>query len=233
MNATSKRGYWRKNKQRERETKAAVSAAAVGGTVWISFPIFHPFHPAEMRKEKRLPGKQINFHRARHLYSFYERRPSFPLFLPRTVIQNLWKAGGKYWANRSSVRSHRSLIRLLRTARFASAHRRAHSLARTLTHSLWSSWDSGISLSNFRGFLNHCASTEFLRFSFFLPSSRAAAKKESDNQWIWVVPRFRCGKELFWWCVFAALECHICTKRLAQVVFLFLINIQTLFLQQC
>ena len=136
-----------------------------------------------MRKEKRLPGKQINFHRARHLYSFYERRPSFPLFLPRTVIQNLWKAGGKYWANRSSVRSHRSLIRLLRTARFASAHRRAHSLARTLTHSLWSSWDSGISLSNFRGFLNHCASTEFLRFSFtFLHLERRPKRNPITNE---------------------------------------------------
>ena len=36
---------------------------------------------------------------------------------------------------RSFVRSHRSLIRLLRTARFARALRRAHSLARSLTHS--------------------------------------------------------------------------------------------------
>ena len=51
---------------------------------------------------------------------------------------------------RSLVRSHRSLIRLLRTARFARALRCAHSLARSLTHSLRSSWGSGFCLQNER-----------------------------------------------------------------------------------
>ena len=44
---------------------------------------------------------------------------------------------------RSLVRSHRSLIRWLRTARFARALRCAHSFARSLTHSLPSSWERG------------------------------------------------------------------------------------------
>jgi len=58
---------------------------------------------------------------------------------------------------RSLVRSHRSLVRLLRTARFARALRCAHSFARSLTHSLPSSWDSGIFLSYFQSVLDHCA----------------------------------------------------------------------------
>ena len=48
----------------------------------------------------------------------------------------LWSKIAKnteYWATRSSVRSHRSLVRLLRTARFARALRCAHSFARLLT----------------------------------------------------------------------------------------------------
>ena len=49
---------------------------------------------------------------------------------------------------RSLVRSHRSLVRLLRTARFARALRCAHSLP--------SSWDSGIFLSDFQSVLDHC-----------------------------------------------------------------------------
>ena len=40
-----------------------------------------------------------------------------------TVGQINQKYRLKYWANRSSVRSHRSLVRLLRTARFARALR--------------------------------------------------------------------------------------------------------------
>ena len=47
---------------------------------------------------------------------------------------------------RSLVRSHRSLIRLLRTARFARALCCAHSLARSLTRSLRSSWERGLCL---------------------------------------------------------------------------------------
>ena len=42
----------------------------------------------------------------------------------------------------------RSLIRLFRTARFARALRCAHSFARSLTHSLPSSWGSGLCLCN-------------------------------------------------------------------------------------
>ena len=51
---------------------------------------------------------------------------------------------------RSLVRSHRSLIRLLRTARFARALRCAHSFARSLTRSLRSSWERGFCLQNER-----------------------------------------------------------------------------------
>ena len=50
---------------------------------------------------------------------------------------------------RSLVRSHRSLVRFLRTARFAA-------LVRSLAHSLLSSWDSRIFLSNIQDVLNHC-----------------------------------------------------------------------------
>ena len=46
----------------------------------------------------------------------------------------------------SLVRSDRSLIRLLRTARFARALRCTHSFARSLTRSLRSSWESGLCL---------------------------------------------------------------------------------------
>ena len=53
----------------------------------------------------------------------------------------------EYWAIHSSVRSHRSLIRLLRTARFARALRSfVRSLAHSLTHSLRSSWERGFCL---------------------------------------------------------------------------------------
>ena len=65
--------------------------------------------------------------------------------LPRSRRVHSAKAedNEEYWAIRFSVCSHRSLIRLLRTARFARALRSAHSFARSLTHSLWSSWESG------------------------------------------------------------------------------------------
>ena len=49
---------------------------------------------------------------------------------------------------RSLVCSHHSLIRLLRTARFARALRCAHSFARSLTHSLPSSWERSLCLWN-------------------------------------------------------------------------------------
>ena len=41
------------------------------------------------------------------------------------------------------IRSHRLLIRLLRTARFARALRCAYSFARSLTHSLRGLWEKG------------------------------------------------------------------------------------------
>ena len=48
----------------------------------------------------------------------------------------------------SIVCSHRSLIRLLRTARFARALRCAHSFARSLTRSIRRSWESDLCLWN-------------------------------------------------------------------------------------
>ena len=59
--------------------------------------------------------------------------------------------------HRSLFRSRRSLVRLLRTARFARALRSAYSFARSLTYSLLNSRDGGIFFSIFLGFLNHCA----------------------------------------------------------------------------
>ena len=58
---------------------------------------------------------------------------SFVFFPQCTMVWNKQELRRKYWATRSSVRSHRSLVRLLRTARFARALRCAHSFARLLT----------------------------------------------------------------------------------------------------
>ena len=49
----------------------------------------------------------------------------------RTVVQNSHESRRKYWTTRLSVRSHRSLIRLLRTARFTRMLRCAHSFTRS------------------------------------------------------------------------------------------------------
>ena len=57
----------------------------------------------------------------------------------------------------SLVCSHRPLLHLFHTAHFARALRCAHSFARSLTHSLLSSWYSGIFVSKFQSALNHCA----------------------------------------------------------------------------
>ena len=57
----------------------------------------------------------------------------------------------------SLIHLHRLLVCLIRTACFARALRCAHSFAHALTHSLLSSWSSGIVLSHFQGVLNHCA----------------------------------------------------------------------------
>ena len=51
---------------------------------------------------------------------------------------------------RSPIHSHRSLVCLLRTARFAQALRTTHSFAHVLTHLLLSSWDSDGFLSKFK-----------------------------------------------------------------------------------
>ena len=67
---------------------------------------------------------------------------------------------------RSLVRSHRSLIRLLLTARFA----RAHSFARSLTHSLQSSWDCGFCLQN-----------ERVGFISFEPTVQCQSGKDADH----------------------------------------------------
>ena len=50
-----------------------------------------------------------------------------------TVGQNDQKSRRNFWATRSSVRSHRSLVRWLRTARFATALRCAHLFACSFT----------------------------------------------------------------------------------------------------
>ena len=61
---------------------------------------------------------------------------------------------------RSLARSHHSLIRFLRTARFARALRSAHSFVHSLTNSLRSSWERGSCLWNdlrrFHTFSTHC-----------------------------------------------------------------------------
>ena len=64
----------------------------------------------------------------------------------------------------SLARSHRSLIRLLRTACFARALCCAHSFARSLTRSLRSSWERGFCLWN-----------ECVNFIRFQPTVRALA----------------------------------------------------------
>ena len=57
----------------------------------------------------------------------------FEHFYQGTMVDNSQEYRLQYWATRSSVRLHRSLILLLRTARLARALRCAHSLARSLT----------------------------------------------------------------------------------------------------
>ena len=50
-----------------------------------------------------------------------------------TVVQESHESRHKHWATCSSIHSHRSVIRLLRTTRLARALRCAHSFARSLT----------------------------------------------------------------------------------------------------
>ena len=66
---------------------------------------------------------------------YWATRSSVCLFActARTAVWNKQESRRKYWATRSYVRSHCSLVSLLRTARFARALRCAHWLARSLT----------------------------------------------------------------------------------------------------
>ena len=85
---------------------------------------------------------------------------------------------------RSLVRLHRSLIRLLRTARFARALRCAHSLARSLTRSLRSSWESSFCLwierVDFIQFETtvHCIRRPVIRKEGGLPGNCASLRKQ-------------------------------------------------------
>ena len=95
---------------------------------------------------------------------------------------------------RSLAHSHRSLVRSLRTARCARALRCAHSFTRSLTHSLLSSWDSGIFLSNFQDVLNHCAGAKIDEWWWImngnhqprLSSGKSGEKwEEIPHDWLW------------------------------------------------
>ena len=61
-------------------------------------------------------------------------------------VEWLWNRRISHSFLRSLFRSYRSFIWLLRTTRFARALRHAHSFARSLTHSLRSSWERGFCL---------------------------------------------------------------------------------------
>ena len=70
------------------------------------------------------------------------------------MIQNNQETSCKYWATCSSIRLHRSLIRLLRPACFARALCCAHLLAHSLAHSMPSSWEcEWLNVSKWRGFV--------------------------------------------------------------------------------
>ena len=74
---------------------------------------------------------------------------------------------------RSLLHSHRSPICLLRTARFARALRFAHSFARSLTHSLRSSWERGFCLWNKR--------VDFIQFQPTEPRSTSCSTSSKMN----------------------------------------------------
>ena len=81
---------------------------------------------------------------------------------------------------RSFVESHHSLIRLLRTARFARALRCAHSFAHSLTRSLRSSWERGFCLWNER--------VDFIRFRTtvqWLPATKSEWKSKLVLSFRW------------------------------------------------
>ena len=86
-------------------------------------------------------GKEVFVHEMNALISYH--------FNPQCTVGKTMKSTRRVLGHsllRSLVRSHRSLIRLPRTARFARALRYAHSLARSLTHSLQNSWERDLCL---------------------------------------------------------------------------------------
>ena len=79
------------------------------------------------------------------------------------VIQNFSKSGRKYWATRSSAHSFAHTSHSLACSALLASLARSAALFRShrlLTHSLPSSWCSGIFLSNFQCVLNHGGMTK-------------------------------------------------------------------------
>ena len=106
-----------------------------------SFDLHNEFIETVARRPKsrdKTSGENQGNQRHAALSRFYRRT------LGRMTMNSTRGALGH--SLRSLVRSHRSLIRLLRTARFARALRCAHSFARSLTRSLRSSWESDLCL---------------------------------------------------------------------------------------
>ena len=69
----------------------------------------------------------------------------------------------------------RTLVRLVRSARFARALRCAHSLARSLTHSLPNLWECVIFDAHFQAVLNHSGMAQFSTRRFHIISTHSAA----------------------------------------------------------
>ena len=90
----------------------------------------------------------------------------------RTMVWNKQEYRRKYWAVRSLVRSHRSLVRLLQTARFACALRCAHwfaHFAHSLAHGKVNDWMSQNDLV-----LSHSAASSSLTTPQLAPPNAAA-----------------------------------------------------------
>ena len=105
----------------------------------INASISYSFSPLCSAPMKKLP--------LYHSFAFVSNSFFLSISFERTLGRMTMKSTRRVLGHslvRSLVRSHRSLIRLLRTARFARALRCAHSLARSLTHSLPSSSERGL-----------------------------------------------------------------------------------------
>ena len=77
-----------------------------------------------------------------------------------TVIQNILKSGRCYWATRLSARSFARTAHSFACSALLASLKRSAALIRSLappTHSLPSSWDSGIFMSGFSSVLDHRA----------------------------------------------------------------------------